>query len=76
MRKILNAVGFGLLGLILLGFGLRIYVSIKANNAFLGVNYRGVPLGTYSSLATLVIVLLVLLVLAVQRLLSEIRRRR
>ena len=55
MRRVIAIIGSGLIGLIVLGLIFQVLVEASHNQPFYGVNYKGLNLGTYSTLATLVI---------------------
>jgi len=54
-RTVIAAVGFLLLGLIILGLVLNLLIALRNNQPFYGRNVYGLPLGTYSTIAMLVI---------------------
>jgi hypothetical protein len=54
-RTVIAAVGFVLVGLIILGLGLTLLIALRNHQPFYGRNVYGMPLGVYSSIAMLVV---------------------
>ena len=55
---LLRIVGFSFLALTLAGLVLRVFFALQTGQAFYGVNYMGLLLGTYTTLSVLAAVLL------------------
>ena len=54
MKRAIRFVGYAFLGLVALGLTLRVLLALRTGQPFYGINYRGVPLGTYSTLLALI----------------------
>ncbi len=70
-----RAVGYGLVGLVMAGLAITVIAAAVSNHSFYGTNYWGLPLGTYSSLAVLMVVAAVGLIGAIRLVRREVRRR-
>jgi hypothetical protein len=67
-HRFLKAIGFSLLGLALAGIGLSVSLALMNGKPNVGTNYYGLPIGTYSSAAVLIVVVAILLVFGTCRL--------
>ena len=47
MRRTIGTIGYVLIGLIVLGLIAEVIAALLNHQAFYGVNYLGLPLGTY-----------------------------
>ena len=47
MRRTIATIGYALIGLIVLGLIADVIAALLKHQAFYGVNYLGLPLGTY-----------------------------
>lgn len=54
-HPVIGMIGYALVGLILIGLALTVVMAAVANQPFYGVNYKGLALGTYSTLFILVV---------------------
>jgi hypothetical protein len=75
-HPVIAIVGYIMSGLIVAGPALTVIAAALSNKPFYGVNYKGLALGTYSTLAVLAVALLVGIVWIVQRGLRLAERRR
>ena len=71
-RGVIATVGYLLVGLILIGLVLTIALAFSTGHPFYGRNVYGLPLGTYSTAAVLVIAAAI----GVIRLIQHARRKR
>jgi hypothetical protein len=55
MHPIVKGIGFSLLAIVLLGIAVSVVAAILQNKAFLWTNAYGLPVGTYSTAAVLVV---------------------
>jgi hypothetical protein len=55
MHPILKGIGFSLLSLVLVGLGTSVVAAMLRGKAVLWNNYYGLPVGTYSTAAVLVV---------------------
>lgn len=76
MRWLIKIVGYVLMALIVAGLCVQLLLAFRANQSFYGVNYRGLPLGTYSTAASLFMVAAIGVIWVVQRGLGAMRRRK
>ena len=74
-RTIFRIIGYGLTGLIFVGLGIRVLAAFLAGEPVYGLNYKSQPLGTYSTLAALVIATPIVAVLIWQRIRAWLRKR-
>lgn len=52
-HPVLRWTGYGLSGLIVIGLVLTVTAAALSNRPFYGTNYKGLPLGTYSTLTVI-----------------------
>jgi hypothetical protein len=76
LRRIVAGVGYVFMAAVFAGVWLTALTAARKGQAFYGVNYKGLDLGTYSTLAALTMVTVILGVLAVQRVVRAVRRWR
>ncbi len=70
-----RAFGYGLVGLVMAGLAITVGAAAVANHPFYGANFWGLPLGTYSSLAVLVVAAAVGMIGAIRLIVREVLRR-
>lgn len=75
-RKIIAGVGYSAMTAIFVGIWLMVLTAARKGEAFYGVNYKGLDLGTYSTLAALAMVTAILGVATIQRVGRAVRRWR
>jgi hypothetical protein len=75
-HPVIKAVGHVLVALILAGLVVTVVTAAWSGQLFYGVNYKGLDLGTYSTLAAIVMALLIGVVWVMQRALRVLRRER
>jgi uncharacterized membrane protein YhaH (DUF805 family) len=63
-------------GAVFVALLLKLIMAISAGRPFIGTNYYGLPIGTYSTLVVFVVVALIGLFIGVSRLVLAIKRRR
>ena len=76
MRWLIKIVGYVLMALIVAGLCMQLLLAFRANQPFYGVNYKGLPLGTYLTAAILFMVSVIGVIWVVQRVLGAMRRRK
>ena len=54
-HPVVKRIGFSLLAIVLLGIAVSVIAAMLQNKAFLWTNAYGVPVGTYSTAAVLVV---------------------
>ena len=74
-HRLLRAIGFSLVALILVGICLSVLVSILSRNPNVGTNYYGLPIGTYSTAFVLFVVAIAGGVFGASRILRVFRQR-
>ena len=67
--------GFALTALVIVGLVLTVVRAAISGESFYGVNYKGLPLGTYSTLACLVLATIIVLVTGLMKVLATLGRR-
>ncbi len=65
-HKVLKLTGWFLFGLVLAGVVATVGAALVTGKAFVGVNYYGLPIGTYCAAATLTVALICLLILGIK----------
>jgi hypothetical protein len=75
-HPIVKTVGFVLFGLLVCGLVVTAAMAVRRGAPFIGENYMGLPIGTYSTLAVLIAGALIGSIWLVQRLRQKINRRR
>ena len=73
-HRVVASVGLVLFALIVVGFVMRVAMAWQNNRPFVGVNYQGLPIGTYSTTAILVGIALIGLFMAIRYLFKKVRR--
>ena len=74
-RPLVKATGYVLFGLVVIGLALTVMGAALSGQPFYGLNYKGLPLGAYSTLAVLALAAVVVLTAGVSRALASARRR-
>ncbi len=74
-HRLLKAIGFSLLGLVFVGIGLSVLLALVNGKPNVGTNYYGLPIGTYSTAAVLIMVVVILAVFGATRLFRSLKRR-
>ena len=74
-HRVIKATGFLLVGLVVVGLVLTVVSAAISGQPSYGVSYKGLPLGTYSTLAVLVLAAAVAFTAGVRRVLLFARRR-
>ena len=74
-HPVIKTTGLFLVGLVMVGLVLTVLDAAISGQPFYGVNYKGLPLGTYSTLACLVLAGVFALIAGIMRLLAVARRR-
>jgi len=75
-HPVIKVIGYVLIGLVVAGLAFAVIVAALSNKPFYGTNYKGLALGTYTTLTVLVMACLIGVVWVVQWGLRRIRRRR
>ena len=75
-HRVISTIGYILIGLVFFGLAVTVIGAAVSNKPFYGVNYKGLALGTYSTLAVLAVALLAGIVWIAQRALRLMERRR
>ena len=52
-HRVVAGVGYFFVGLLLVGLAVQVVIAWKNNIPFIGENYKGLPIGTYSTAAVL-----------------------
>lgn len=73
-HKLLKAIGFSLLGIAFVGIGLSVLVALMNGKPNVGTNVYGLPIGTYSTAAVLIMVIVILAVFGASRLVRLIKQ--
>jgi|SRR5579859_4452691 len=73
-HPIVVVIGYVLMGAVFIGLALTVIAAAHTNHPFYGINYKGLLLGTYSTLAVLVIAGVVGVVWVSQRVLRLVKR--
>ncbi|HEY2357193.1 MAG TPA: hypothetical protein VGH86_07065 [Phenylobacterium sp.] len=73
-HRLLKAVGFSLLGLAFVGFCLSVLVALMNGKPNIGTNFYGLPIGTYSTAAVLLMGVVIWLVFGATRLLRLLKQ--
>ena len=68
--------GSALFSLVIVGLLLTVLGAVRSGQSFYGVNYKGLPLGTYSTLACLLLAATIVVVTGLIRVLAVLRRHR
>jgi hypothetical protein len=66
-HPIVKAIGFSLLALVFIGLGASVVAAMLRGKAVLWNNYYGLPVGTYSTAAVLIVVIAAGMIWLVQR---------
>ena len=74
-HPVIKTTGLLLVGLMIVGLVLIVLHAAISGQPFYGVNYKGLPLGAYSILACLALIVLFGLVAGIMRALAAARRR-
>ena len=74
-HHVIKATGFLLTALVVFGLVLTVLSAAISGEPFYGVSYKGLPLGTYSTLTVLVLAAVFAIVAGVARVRSFMRRR-
>jgi hypothetical protein len=73
-HPVIIVIGYILTGLVVVGLAATVFLAALSNHPFYGTNYKGLPLGTYSTLAVLAVALLVGLAWLVRRAVRMFKR--
>jgi uncharacterized membrane protein len=73
-HPVINVIGYILTGLVVVGLAATVVLAALSNHPFYGKNYKGLPLGTYSTLAVMAVALFVGLAWLVRRAARLIKR--
>lgn len=74
-HKFIARIGYVFVGLVLVGFVARVLAAWLKGYAFVGENYWGLPIGTYSTAAVIAAVALIGMIWAGSKLVKALRRR-
>ncbi len=74
-HRLLKAVGFSLVAIVLAGIGLSVLLALMQGKPNVGTNHYGLPIGAYSSAAVMVVVVVVLVILGASRVIRELKQR-
>jgi polyferredoxin len=75
-HKTIKVVGYGLFGLIVTGLVMTVIAAWIQGRPFIGENFYGLPIGTYSTAAVMVLVVLIGIVWLNAKAIATFRRRR
>ena len=75
-HMVIAGIGLVLFAMIFAGMWATVIFALRSGQLFVGTNYKGLPLGTYTNLAVLIVATMVLVVMAVKRIFSAVKHRR